>query len=104
MENKRKIIGYKQPFDFENFETKKGALWVNYNNISFHHIESGFCLPKEIVEAFFEPVYEEVKLEDFKQITYKNFVSNYMNSPFKDVNTFIRSIYTHGVLIVPDNE
>lgn len=106
MENKRKILAYKQPFDMWYRPTKKGDLWVigEYNTQIYKHAALGFVLEKEIVEAFFEPIYEEIKLEDFKQVTYKKLIVDYFNSSENDINKYIKNTYPNGVIIIPDNE
>lgn len=58
----RKIIGYKAPFDMWDGHVKKGDTLVLYPgdvySLSKGH-EYDFVIPKEVVEAFFIPVYEE---------------------------------------------
>jgi len=70
LEESRKIIGYKVPFDIFNGSWKKGEIvrfedgfyWDNYSIRG----KSG-TVPKEIAETW-EPVYEEVKVEKPKTI------------------------------------
>ena len=55
----RKIIGYKAPFDLFEEQVKSGDMYMKSG--LFYHEENnkGFPLPKEIVEKYFYPVYEE---------------------------------------------
>jgi len=59
----RKIIGYKAPFDMYDGEIKMGTLFeLNFGlNIYSYYIPNVkiYSLPKEIVEKYFIPVYEE---------------------------------------------
>jgi hypothetical protein len=58
----QKIIGYKAPFDMWDKHVKEGDTLVLYPgdvySLSKGH-EYDFVIPKEVVEAFFIPVYEE---------------------------------------------
>lgn len=58
IKEERKIIGYKAPFDmWEGGKIKKGSLFVAIT--SDLYCCKDFELPKEIVEKYFDPVYEE---------------------------------------------
>ena len=103
MENKRKIIGYKQPFDMEYFETKKGDIWIKSLTNSYKHLQDfdGTYLPKEIVEQW-EPVYEEIKLEDLPKVHFTTFVKDGLRSKYGSFPIFIKETYPNGVIILPD--
>lgn len=54
----RKIIGYKAPFDMGGGEIKKDDIFIN-DDWYIRESDGSFGFPKELVEAFFIPVYEE---------------------------------------------
>ena len=79
MNNKKKIIGYKLPFDISKGEIKKGTIYYKTNIEEIYSASSStnttaWSLPKEIVEQW-EPVYEvdevEYKLNNSRRVIIK---------------------------------
>lgn len=66
MQQKKKIIGYKAPFNIKSFEIKKGDVISRYEGIGIYCIIDGkqhhhsHALPEEIVERW-KPVFKIVK-------------------------------------------
>lgn len=60
----RKIIKYQTIFDLFGGKIKKGEFLIKDDNIAYTDEQStSYYIPKEFVEKFCEPVYEEEKLE-----------------------------------------
>ena len=59
----RKIIGYKAPFDMGNGEIKEGDVFIidleETDDWYIRKFDRSFGFPKELVESYFIPVYEE---------------------------------------------